>query len=73
MVISGGNVNVSSIIMEVNSISNQKIKTLTVGNGITINGNEVIVNFGTDLYPNDYLVDMYFDKIVEKGLLLRSY
>lgn len=73
MVISGGSVNVSSIIIEVNSISNQKIKTLTVGNGITINGNEVTVNFGVDLFPNDYLVDIYFDKIVEKGLLLRSY
>ena len=73
MVISGGSVNVSSIIIEVNSISNQKIKTLTVGNGITINGNEVKVNFGVDLFPNDYLVDIYFDKIVEKGLLLRSY
>ena len=28
MVISGGSVNVSSIIIEVNSISNQKIKTM---------------------------------------------
>ena len=51
----------------------KKIKTLTVGNGITINGNEITVNFGVDLFPNDYLVDIYFDKIVEKGLLLRSY
>lgn len=73
MVVTGGNINLNSIIMEVNSISNQKIKTLTVGNGITINGNEITVNFGTDLYPNDYLVDIYFDDAVEKGLLLRSY
>ena len=73
MVVTGGTINLNSIIMEVNSISNQKIKTLTVGNGITINGNEVTVNFGVDLFPNDYLVDIYFDKIVEKGLLLRSY